>query len=812
MLDVPARAAGTDAAPDEATAVAAARAGGERVRITGLTTETDEAWALPDGTVEWSHHYRPVRLERDGDWVPVDTTLEVRPDGTVGPRAAAADMAFSGGGTEPLVALAKEDSTVAFGSPLGALPTPVLDGDTATYPEVLPGVDLRLRADVDGYAQQLVVKSEAAAANPELDRLTFPMVREDATVRADAAGNLTVADATGAELFIGATPTMWDQDFADAHRDTGGQPDPAHHGVEEEMAVAVTADSLSIVPDAAMLADPDTTYPVYIDPGYTAPRRNWTYTSSATPNTNFWNSGADAPIGTPNAGATKYRSYFVENADNIPWTPSDYLVSAKLQLQLEYSASCVPMEFSAYSLTSSPGLTTTWNSQPGINKILSSATTNLGRPGCADPGTVKLDVTSLARNSQLNGWNNVNIGLKATSETDTRGYKTFSNNPKLVVVYTSYPRFVANAMLPGGACATGAGRPVVNTATPALAAEYSDSDSTTADVTVEWWDVNGTAPLGSTTLADADLRLTPTAAVPGGQLAHLGTYKWRSRASDSGAETPWSDWCEFTVDTTVPDVSSLDYPENAGGGPAGSAGTFAISPPPGMPDVATYTYWLNGGATTQVAADPANPVAVTVTPTTSGDQVLSVVARSSLGVDSPARAYRFRVGADALAALEPVPSGGASGTGQMETSEDWVSTSSSNVPPWDEGASASTIRYSPARCTAALDNPRGSGAAGTAGTVAVHGLGSCDANVSTLSARTWLLRMDQWGWTLVGDSGVRRTTGIDTIRSTAASPSCIGRPAGTYRGTTSQISVESGSSYHAALSRSRTTVSCTPGG
>ncbi|MFD0479756.1 hypothetical protein ACFQ0B_75140 [Nonomuraea thailandensis] len=46
----------------------------------------------------------------------------------------------------------------------GALPKPTLSGDTATYPEVMPGVDLQVTADVDGFSHLLVVKSRAAAA------------------------------------------------------------------------------------------------------------------------------------------------------------------------------------------------------------------------------------------------------------------------------------------------------------------------------------------------------------------------------------------------------------------------------------------------------------------------------------------------------------------------------------------------------------------------------------------------------------------------------------------------------------------------
>jgi hypothetical protein len=45
----------------------------------------------------------------------------------------------------------------------------------ATYANVLPGVDLKLTADVEGFSQVLVVKDRTAAADPTLATLAFPM-------------------------------------------------------------------------------------------------------------------------------------------------------------------------------------------------------------------------------------------------------------------------------------------------------------------------------------------------------------------------------------------------------------------------------------------------------------------------------------------------------------------------------------------------------------------------------------------------------------------------------------------------------------
>ena len=154
------------------------------VAVTESITETDRVIANPDGTATFEHRYRPVRVKRSGHWVPVDTTLERRADGSIAPRAAAVDISFSAGGDVAMVTVANQAASLSLGSPVGDLPAPALAGNTATYREVLPGVDLQLRADVDGYSQVFVVKSAKAAANPS----TAAAVRE---VTSDPAGTRT---------------------------------------------------------------------------------------------------------------------------------------------------------------------------------------------------------------------------------------------------------------------------------------------------------------------------------------------------------------------------------------------------------------------------------------------------------------------------------------------------------------------------------------------------------------------------------------------------------------------------------------------
>ncbi|WP_232376270.1 hypothetical protein [Amycolatopsis aidingensis] len=121
-------------------------------------TETEEVVANPDGTFTWTQSRHPVRVRQGGQWRPTDLTLAHRPDGSIGPVAASVDLRLSRGGADmPLVVAAKQGHEVGLRW-ADALPEPVLDGPSATYPGVLPEVDLVVTALPTGFSQVLVVK------------------------------------------------------------------------------------------------------------------------------------------------------------------------------------------------------------------------------------------------------------------------------------------------------------------------------------------------------------------------------------------------------------------------------------------------------------------------------------------------------------------------------------------------------------------------------------------------------------------------------------------------------------------------------
>ncbi len=150
----------------------------------------------------------------------------------------------------------------------------------ATYSEVLPGVDLMLRATPGGFSHVLTVKSAEAASNPRVKAITFDL-GGDARVRRNADGSLAAA-AGGSLIAYAGTPMMWDSRPATSKITAGvaapaSTPDaPADTARFAEVGTTMTdTGDLVLEPDAGLLAN--ATYPLFIDPAWDTGKTRWAY-------------------------------------------------------------------------------------------------------------------------------------------------------------------------------------------------------------------------------------------------------------------------------------------------------------------------------------------------------------------------------------------------------------------------------------------------------------------------------------------------------------------------------------------------------
>src|SRR5438105_3645189 len=125
-------------------------------------TPTSKTFLNADGTLTTQEHGSPIQTKDASSptgWAPVSTDLRSTADG-LAPQATPADITISDGTNDaaPIATVASDGQSVSVASD-GSVPTPSVDGDTATYPDVQAGVDETVQARAQGVEVNYVVDS-----------------------------------------------------------------------------------------------------------------------------------------------------------------------------------------------------------------------------------------------------------------------------------------------------------------------------------------------------------------------------------------------------------------------------------------------------------------------------------------------------------------------------------------------------------------------------------------------------------------------------------------------------------------------------
>ncbi|MEU9979608.1 hypothetical protein [Streptomyces sp. NPDC051014] len=471
---------------------------GEQVEVVGERTPYTTTFANPDGvTFTLKDSAVPVRARQvDGSWTEPDAALERRSDGTVGPKASVAKISFSGGGSgSDLVKLSLNGRSLTVGWP-GTLPKPTLDGDSAVYGDVLPGVDLRMTATTEGYREVLVVASASAAANPELKKLSFPVRTDRLSLKDGGDGGLSAVDDDGNTVFRAPAAQQWDSAgdatrtaatasaasthaasrtaYATTAQDTSaGQttsgdgeatPDPAEGPSDGDsstrLPVTAAQSTITVTPDASMLTDGSAVFPQYIDPdvGMTASERTLLSSDGDT----FYNfSGGDSGKGVGYCGTyvTGGYAYYCgsgyKNRMYFEFSPAKlagkHVLDATFAITEKWSMSCIPSWVDLVrtgnisSSTNWPGPTANWD-------LMVDRNVSAGRGSACDPSQPAAPIEfndSIAETNEnltstltkfANGdFSRLTLMLKAHDETDPNSWKRFDDDAEIDVKYVGIP-------------------------------------------------------------------------------------------------------------------------------------------------------------------------------------------------------------------------------------------------------------------------------------------------------------------------------------------------------------------------------------
>ncbi|NUT36387.1 MAG: DNRLRE domain-containing protein [Hamadaea sp.] len=535
-----------------------------------MTTEDTLVWALPTGRFRAEVAAGPVRVRRDGGWHEVNLTLTRRPDGSVRPVTHPNELALAGA----RAAGEHELATIGSGPDRltlrwrGPLPEPVLVGLTATYPEVYPGVDLVVEVLRTGFESFIVIKNRAAVGFAGQAQAAL-VLRGPGSAASDGAGGLVFGRATGRTWSM-PKPVMFDG----AKDASTGLPRSV-----KDLKVRPDGTEVGFELDQAWLDDPARVFPIRIDPsgtGITASSDTWVNSSS--PNSTYGGS-SELEIGTQNSGSTKRLAYVNFGVGHLHGARITY---ANIKLWGTFVASnggCTNGVWQLYGAATNASNSTSWNSRPYLidgyrNQIDQNGADNVSVPfggnltpvsgGCTGQW-LDSDATSLfqwaADRAVDGGTQTFSAVMRPYWDGTNNYYKRFkalesSTTPHAIVDYW-FPPAVSSpstnpATVPTAACTTGANRPFLGSATPELRVTVSQAEGLASDVTFEYWDLAGGAPV---TAVAAGIGSGGVAKITTGTLVNGRSYGWHARPSGIGGVGGWSGECQFTVDIPPPPVA-----------------------------------------------------------------------------------------------------------------------------------------------------------------------------------------------------------------------------------------------------------------
>jgi hypothetical protein len=621
-LTVAATLVDAQSAADEPAAKAIATRYGHEVVVDSLESETVEIAAEPDGELKLTESSEPVRVRRDDGWVPIDESLAA--GGVLQPSSAAVPVRFSAGGAmAPLAQVqAPSGEWLTETWKLGALPTPVVSGDTATYPEVMPDVDLQLTATVTGMSEVLVIKSAEAAVNPNLAEVQFGIDDGALSTAKVSGGTMVSSDAAGTAQLAAPAPTWWDSSSPGA-----SAAGPGGLGVPAPVPASSTATSLTIDASAAARS-PDVAYPVYVDPDYKAGSTvNWAFVDSAYKTQAYWK----------DAGASDSYQHvgFIDahNSDDgrdhttqsfwqldTSFLHGRLIQKAVLNATEVYSFSCSPRSVELWT-TSAISPSTTWTTRPSKSARLDIESVAYGYSAACPGHVVGFTATDAVQRAADASSDVINLGLYASNESDIYGWKKFASNASLVVWFDTRPTVPAYRGVFGCAFVCGQGA-YTKDDRPVLTGAAQDADGDNLTYNFQVYSGHAASPTTAQLVASGDSSSVPQGYPASGKSADAnatwtpsssladGDYEYHVRADDGLLQSDWSGYLTFTVvhlaRPSLPTVTAsgpLSTDPNSTAGVVGrSHETVTINPATSTGDpVYAYGYGMFTGATPSFA-------------------------------------------------------------------------------------------------------------------------------------------------------------------------------------------------------------------
>ncbi|NSL43665.1 LamG domain-containing protein [Streptomyces sp. 8P21H-1] len=496
----------------------------------------------------------------------------------------------------------------------------------------------------------------------------------------------------------------------------GERPDPVEEGTQPRagdasavMPVRVDEQTISVEPDLGLLRGKDTVYPVRIDPSVGLGVSERTVLSSD--GDKFWQFNGDYGVGRCSVSGPYYCGNNYTNRMYFEFSPSKlsgkHVLDATFRAYETWSFSCSP-HWVDLERTNNISEGTRW---PGPTQLdqMGDRHVSAGRgDNCSpeqpdqwvefndNPEETDENLASTVRKFADGKISRLTFMLRAKDEDDPEAWKRFDDNAELEVNYAYKPGVPTDVgIIPGDGttayCKTSSSDPLtVTRIDPMVQArvqtkvEHNAGDeegSLQAEFIVErgddaawhevWsgyrpdsgWDPDGTLEkLRTSNRADGGLY----------RLKSRTQSHWSYGGKEGNLFSSYSSWCYFKIDSTAPKAPRITpgspYSEcvaalcEGKGGP-GVPGTFTFKPNAADTDITGYRWRLLTSSAKETRTASGSTASVSVTPSLSGTQVLSVEAKDVRNRWGTPTEFSFKVAPAAGAAGVWRFDDGASGSG-----------------------------------------------------------------------------------------------------------------------------------------------------
>jgi hypothetical protein len=334
---------------------------------------------------------------------------------------------------------------------------------------------------------------------------------------------------------------------------------------------------------AAVASDPDTQFPLFLDPGTSGSLHEFTGIKSAWPDSASGYRFADEPnkdhgtgfcdyynpYGFPCERTSRHRVlYEFSNLGTVGGLDANEVVSAEFNVFGTWAFDCQARKTALYLIGSNAiSSSTSWNSGGSWTNAIAIRDTAHKWHECGSQQPVGFNSTAAAKRVASSNWGSLTLGLKVNEDSMT-DWKRYAGNQwagnsdfgaSFSVVYDRAPHAPAGLQTftssdyPTWWCADGLAFSAW--LRPQLSGVLKDPDGQSVQGHFQVKRVStGAVSTHWTPLKSSGSRHTIR---PSSNLVTGERYTWRMRAIRDGVDGPWSQWCSMMIDTDPPGLPGI---------------------------------------------------------------------------------------------------------------------------------------------------------------------------------------------------------------------------------------------------------------